>query len=225
MISAPYHVLGAEPFAIVFSYNGKIEQQIKEHVQASFVRDCALAGVVSSKQLELIEFSLDATRKLASPTFRQWSPLTSEAIQENIQCSVAWPLNVHVVEWFLFEQLLSTRQPPPAIMATNVRTIFKAPMFSQDGPMNMGRKIRVPDHDMAASDRDNAGQREQRQSRLTKCMSRRQIIISTFKVYTKPLDRFFCLLKSQPWPRLVGFGSTPPISAWFGLAPTSCPAL
>ncbi|KAI0595128.1 hypothetical protein F4775DRAFT_605405 [Biscogniauxia sp. FL1348] len=64
VVPAPHHVLGAEPFAVLSTYNGKTEQQIKDHVRAVFGRDYALGGLASLKQLELVEFPLNPTHKI-----------------------------------------------------------------------------------------------------------------------------------------------------------------
>lgn len=61
---APHHVLGAEPFAVVSSYNGKTQIQIKNHVRDMLGKDYALGGVASLKQLGLIEFPLNSTHKI-----------------------------------------------------------------------------------------------------------------------------------------------------------------
>jgi hypothetical protein len=64
VVPAPHHVLGAEPFAVLNSYNGKTKAQIKDHVRAVFGRDYALGGLASLKQLGLVEFPLNPTRKI-----------------------------------------------------------------------------------------------------------------------------------------------------------------
>ena len=64
VVPAPHHVLGAEPFAVLSSYNGKTEAQIKDHVRAVFGRDYALGGLTSLKQLGLVKFPLNATHKV-----------------------------------------------------------------------------------------------------------------------------------------------------------------
>jgi len=63
-VPAPHHVLGAEPFAVLSSYNGKSEAQIKDHVRAVFGRDYALGGMAELKQLGLIEFPVNQTHKI-----------------------------------------------------------------------------------------------------------------------------------------------------------------
>ena len=64
VVPAPHHVLGAEPFAVLSSYNGKTEAQIKDHVRAVFGRDSALGGLASLKQLGLAEFPVNLTHKI-----------------------------------------------------------------------------------------------------------------------------------------------------------------
>lgn len=64
VVPAPHHVLGAEPFAVLSSYNDKTEAQIKDHVRAVFGRDYALGGLASLKQLGLVEFPLNPTHKI-----------------------------------------------------------------------------------------------------------------------------------------------------------------
>lgn len=64
VVSAPHHVLGTEPFAVLSSYNGKTEAQIKDHVRTVFGRDYALGGLASLKQLGLVEFPLNSTHKI-----------------------------------------------------------------------------------------------------------------------------------------------------------------
>ena len=64
VVTAPHHVLGAEPFAVLSSYSGKTEASIKNHVEAVFGRDYALGGLVSLKQLGLVEFPLNSTHKI-----------------------------------------------------------------------------------------------------------------------------------------------------------------
>lgn len=59
-----HHVLGAEPFAVLGSYNGKTEAQIKEHVRSVFGSDYVLGGLASLEQLGLIEFPVNATHKV-----------------------------------------------------------------------------------------------------------------------------------------------------------------
>lgn len=64
VVPAPHHVLGAEPFAVLDSYNGKGEAQIKDHVRAALGRDYALGGLASLKQLGLVEFPVNLTHKV-----------------------------------------------------------------------------------------------------------------------------------------------------------------
>lgn len=59
-----HHVLGAEPFAVLSSYNGKTEAQIKDHVRAVLGRDYALGGLALLKQLGAVDFPLNATHKI-----------------------------------------------------------------------------------------------------------------------------------------------------------------
>ncbi|ERF68107.1 hypothetical protein EPUS_06918 [Endocarpon pusillum Z07020] len=64
VVPAPHHVLGAEPFAVLDSYNGKTEAQIKDHVRAALGRDYALGGLASLKQLGFAEFPVNLTHKV-----------------------------------------------------------------------------------------------------------------------------------------------------------------
>lgn len=59
-----HHVLGAEPFAVLSSYNGKTEAQTKDHVRAVLGRDYALGGLALLKQLGFVDFPLNATHKI-----------------------------------------------------------------------------------------------------------------------------------------------------------------
>lgn len=56
--------MGAEPFAVLSSYYGKNEAQIKRHVREALGRDYALGGLASLEQLRLTGFPLNATRKV-----------------------------------------------------------------------------------------------------------------------------------------------------------------
>ncbi|KAL8792405.1 MAG: hypothetical protein Q9195_005019 [Heterodermia aff. obscurata] len=64
VVAIPHHVVGAEPFAVLSSYNGKTGMEIKDHVRAVLGRDYALAGLASLKQLELVDFPLNQTHKI-----------------------------------------------------------------------------------------------------------------------------------------------------------------
>jgi len=64
VVPVPHHVLGAEPLAVLGSYNGKTEAQIKDHVRAVLGRDYALGGLALLKQLGFVEFPLNATHKI-----------------------------------------------------------------------------------------------------------------------------------------------------------------
>ena len=64
LVSVPHHVLGAEPFVVLGSYNGKTKAQISAHVRAVFGRDYSLGGLASLKQLALVEFPLNPTHKV-----------------------------------------------------------------------------------------------------------------------------------------------------------------
>ncbi|RYO97394.1 hypothetical protein DL765_011238 [Monosporascus sp. GIB2] len=64
VVPVQHHVLGAEPFAVLGSYNGKTEEEIKEHVRTSLGRDYALGGLASLKQLGLLEFPVNPTHKV-----------------------------------------------------------------------------------------------------------------------------------------------------------------
>lgn len=60
----PHHVLGAEPFAVLSSFNGRTETQIKEHIKAEFGKDYALGGVASLKEIGMVEFPVNQTHKI-----------------------------------------------------------------------------------------------------------------------------------------------------------------
>lgn len=64
VVPTPHHVLGAEPFAVLASYNGKDQAQIKDYVRAVFGRDYLLGGLASLKELGLVEFPLNLTHKI-----------------------------------------------------------------------------------------------------------------------------------------------------------------
>ncbi|KAI0121118.1 putative amp dependent CoA ligase [Xylariales sp. AK1849] len=64
VVTASHPVLGAEPFAVLGSYNGKTGQQIKECVRSILGNDYALGGVVSLHELGLADFPLNATHKV-----------------------------------------------------------------------------------------------------------------------------------------------------------------
>lgn len=64
LLPAPHHVLGAEPFAVLASFNGKTKVQIKDHVRTVLGRDYALGGVASLKELGMVDFPLNSTRKI-----------------------------------------------------------------------------------------------------------------------------------------------------------------
>lgn len=60
----PHHVLGHEPFAVLSKYNGKTEDEIKNHVRAVLGRDYAFGGLSSLKQRGLLEFPVNPTHKI-----------------------------------------------------------------------------------------------------------------------------------------------------------------
>jgi len=49
---------------VLSSYNGKTEEQIKEHVRAALGRDYALGGLASLEHLGLLEFPVNPTHKI-----------------------------------------------------------------------------------------------------------------------------------------------------------------
>jgi 4-coumarate--CoA ligase len=57
-------VVGHEPFAVLGSYNGKTQEQVKEHVRSVFGKDYALGGLASLKELGLLEFPVNQTHKI-----------------------------------------------------------------------------------------------------------------------------------------------------------------
>ncbi|KAH8589377.1 putative amp dependent CoA ligase [Bisporella sp. PMI_857] len=64
VVPAPHYVLGTEPFAVLSSYNGKTEREIKDHVRSVFGNDYALGGLATLKQLGFVEFPLNSTHKI-----------------------------------------------------------------------------------------------------------------------------------------------------------------
>ena len=75
---SPQHEAEAEPFAVLSSFNGKTEAQIRDHVGTVFDKSYALGGLASLKQLGLIEFPVNPTHKI---------------IKSEIQAAVAKHLN------------------------------------------------------------------------------------------------------------------------------------
>ena len=63
VVSSPHHVLGAEPFAVLGSYNGKTEAEMKDHVRTVLGRNYALGGLATLEQLGLVDFPLNQTHK------------------------------------------------------------------------------------------------------------------------------------------------------------------
>uniref|UniRef100_A0A093W0F4 Putative 4-coumarate--CoA ligase 5 n=1 Tax=Talaromyces marneffei PM1 TaxID=1077442 RepID=A0A093W0F4_TALMA len=64
VVPVPHHVLGAEPFAVLSSFNGRTETQIKEHIRAEFGKDYALGGIASLKEIGMVEFPVNQTHKI-----------------------------------------------------------------------------------------------------------------------------------------------------------------
>lgn len=64
VVPIPHPILGAEPFAVLSSYNGKTETMVKDHVRVALGRDYALGGLASLKQLGLVDFPLNPTHKI-----------------------------------------------------------------------------------------------------------------------------------------------------------------
>jgi hypothetical protein len=85
VVPAPHHVLGSEPFAVVSSYNGKSEAQIKAGVLAALGKDYALGGLASLKQLELVEFPLNQTHKVIKSEVQE----AVEKYIARLECKVA----------------------------------------------------------------------------------------------------------------------------------------
>ena len=63
-MATPHHVLGHEPFAVLSKYNGKTEDEIKNHVRALLGRDYALGGLSLLAQLGLHAFPVNPTHKI-----------------------------------------------------------------------------------------------------------------------------------------------------------------
>ncbi|KAJ0120548.1 hypothetical protein J7T55_015277 [Diaporthe amygdali] len=64
VVPVHHHVLGAEPFAIFSSYNGKSQNQIKDHIRKTLGKGYALGGAASLEQLGLYGFPLNSTHKV-----------------------------------------------------------------------------------------------------------------------------------------------------------------
>ena len=64
MIPIPHPVVGHEPFAVLGSYNGKTQDQVKEHVRSVVGKEYALGGLASLKELGLLEFPTNQTHKI-----------------------------------------------------------------------------------------------------------------------------------------------------------------
>lgn len=64
MIPIVHPVVGFEPFAVLASFSGKTEDQIKQHVRDVFGKDYALGGLASLKDLGLLEFPVNQTHKI-----------------------------------------------------------------------------------------------------------------------------------------------------------------
>ncbi|KAK5675715.1 hypothetical protein LTR17_027763, partial [Elasticomyces elasticus] len=64
VIAMPSPTLGQEPFAVLQTYNGKSEAEIKQYIADVFGKDYQLAGVASLEQLGLDAFPMTATSKV-----------------------------------------------------------------------------------------------------------------------------------------------------------------
>ncbi|KAK9418018.1 putative AMP-dependent synthetase/ligase domain-containing protein [Seiridium unicorne] len=64
VVAAPHPTFGAEPFAVLSSYNSKTDAEIKEHVRTALGEHYTLGGVVSLKKLGLEAFPINATHKI-----------------------------------------------------------------------------------------------------------------------------------------------------------------
>jgi 4-coumarate--CoA ligase len=64
VVPVPHAVLGAEPYAVVDSFENSSAEQVKEHIRAELGKDYALGEVVSLKQLGFKEFPVNATHKI-----------------------------------------------------------------------------------------------------------------------------------------------------------------
>lgn len=60
----PHPTLGQEPFAILRSFNGKSESDLKAHVIATYGPDWVLGGAIELKTLGLESFPLNLTGKV-----------------------------------------------------------------------------------------------------------------------------------------------------------------
>ena len=61
---SPQHEAEAGPFAVLSSFNGKTEAQIRDHVVNVFDKNHALGGLATLKQLELVKFPINPTHKI-----------------------------------------------------------------------------------------------------------------------------------------------------------------
>ncbi|KAF2133652.1 putative amp dependent CoA ligase [Dothidotthia symphoricarpi CBS 119687] len=64
VVAAPHSVLGAEPFAIVNSFEYRTKEKIKHYVQTVLGKNYALGDIVTLEQLGLVEFPVNATHKI-----------------------------------------------------------------------------------------------------------------------------------------------------------------
>ena len=64
VIGVPSPTFGQEPFAVLQTFNGKSEAEVKQCVIDIFGKDYQLAGAVSLEQLGLAAFTLNATGKV-----------------------------------------------------------------------------------------------------------------------------------------------------------------
>ncbi|KAF7587031.1 hypothetical protein BBP40_007853 [Aspergillus hancockii] len=64
VIPVSHPELGSDPFAVISSYSGKTETEIIDHVRAVLGLSYELGGVGSLKQLGLVEFPVNMTRKV-----------------------------------------------------------------------------------------------------------------------------------------------------------------
>jgi hypothetical protein len=64
VVSIPHLIFGQEPFAVLWSLNGKAEEDIKRHVICRFGHDYALGGISTLEDIGLSEFPVNATHKI-----------------------------------------------------------------------------------------------------------------------------------------------------------------
>ncbi|KFA71120.1 hypothetical protein S40288_04511 [Stachybotrys chartarum IBT 40288] len=64
VVPVSHPVLGAEPFAVLGSYNGKGKEEIQGHIRTALGKDYALGGVASLEEIGLSHFPVNPTHKI-----------------------------------------------------------------------------------------------------------------------------------------------------------------